>query len=123
MFCATTDELKAESGLSRGSMDVALIALESSCGILRHHRVGEGVTANKLWQRCEVPTPPSSLNAYMVGRGHVARDVNRAMMLELFVKEVGAEAASAFFAASAPLTSAIGRADDEFRIRVRVRVR
>ena len=53
-------------------------------------------------------TPPSSLNAYMFGRGHVARDVNRAMMLELFVKEVGAEAASAFFAASAPLTSVVG---------------
>ena len=61
VFCATTDELKAESGLSRDSLWVALIALESSCGILRHHRVGEGVTANKLWQRCEVPTPPSSL--------------------------------------------------------------
>ena len=58
---------------------------------------GCGLTGHKLWERCEVLTPPGSLNAYMFGRGHVARDVNRAMMLELFVKEVGAEAASAFY--------------------------
>ena len=66
-----------------------------ACAIHLDELCGYGLSAKKLWERCEVPTPPSSLNAYMFGRGHVARDVNRAMMLELFVKEVGAEAAYA----------------------------